>query len=101
MTFRYMKRKKEQDTTAVAAKAAKSLKALRDQSDRETVFGDIIQPDRKPLSPRVTVAVDRGRTRGDGVPLQENEMGVKDEAMGMVVGGNGLREVGRELEDDD
>ena len=65
------------------------------------VFGDVIKSERKPLSPRVTVAMDTNATRGDGVALGESGMGVKDESMGLVVGGKGLREVGKELIDEE
>ena len=65
------------------------------------IFGEVIKSERKPLSPRVTVAMDTNATRGDGVALGESGMGVKDEAMGLVVGGKGLREIGKELIDED
>lgn len=101
MKYRYIKRKREQETTTAAAKAAKTLQARADQSDREMVFGDVIKTQRKPLSPRVTIAMDRSTTRGDGVAIGESGMGVKDEAMGLVVGGKGLKEVGKEMIEED
>ena len=144
-------------------------------SDRESVFGDIIQPIpsssiagasasasssalRKPLSPRVTIPANPTSTSaasstfasaapspfsprakaqltslgtpksglsvqstvrkdenvragihrkeadkagGGDVEMQESGMGVRDEAMGLISGGSGLKEVGRSLEDDD
>lgn len=33
--------------------------------------------------------------------MQESGMGVRDEAMGLISGGTGLREVGKSLGDDD
>jgi len=64
------------------------------------VFGDIIRPDRKPLSPRVTIEGQNG-VKGDGFGprLLDNGMGVKDEGMGMILGGTGLKEIGKELDD--
>jgi cyclin H len=38
---------------------------------------------------------------GGDVEMQESGMGVPDEAMGLISGGTGLREVGRSLEEDD
>lgn len=45
---------------------------------------------------------DDGPGKADaGVRLEEGGMGVKDEAMGFVVGGKGLKEVGRSLEEEE
>jgi hypothetical protein len=83
----------------VALKAQKTMKAQLATSDREMVFGDIIRPiERKLLSPRVTIAQDRGLTRGEGVKIEDSGMGVKDEGMGMIVGGKGLIQVGEQLD---
>ena len=157
---RYIKRKQEKEAAEASARASKSLKAATSMSERDSVFGDILQPipsaatssssaTRKPLSPRVTIPASTGtsgnaspfsprakaqRTGTAGTPksglsaqiyqgqdenaragihvkvedkpgggeieMRETGMGVKDEAMGMVSGGMGLREVGRSLEDD-
>jgi cyclin H len=94
-------------------------------SSRESIFGDIIQSQpRKPLSPRVTIpsgltvrearegqggAVGEGPDRGIGTAgtgegdgfMEPSGFGIRDEAMGMIVGGRGLKDVGIELEDDD
>jgi len=95
MGSRYLKRKREQEISTAAAKAAKTMKAKADQSDREMVFGNVMKQERTPLSPRVTVPVDRNTRDGD------SGMGVKDEAMGFVSGGKGLTEVGKEMIDED
>lgn len=43
-----------------------------------------------------------GIGKGDnGMKIEEGGMGVKDESMGYVVGGKGLKEVGKSLGDDD
>lgn len=48
------------------------------------------------------VIVDDGPGKGDaGVGLEESGMGIKDESMGYTIGGKGLKEVGRSLEDED
>ncbi len=103
MMGRYIKRKREQETSTAAAKAAKVVKAKAEQNDREMVFGDVIKTERKPLSPKVTIAMDRKVKREDGVLMENSGMGVKDEATGMIVGGKGLKEVGKEMinEEDD
>ncbi len=79
----------------------KAVKASAAQSDREMVFGDVIKTKRVPLSPRVTVPMDRSAMMGDGIPIGDSGMGVKDEAMGFLVGGKGLKEIGKEMIDDD
>ena len=99
--LRYIKRKRAQETSAAETKAKKVLKAQAAQSDREMVFGDVIKTERKPLSPKTTVRAERGALAGAGALFDEGGMGVKDEAMGLVVGGKGLKEVGKELIDDD
>ena len=69
-------------------------------SDRESVFGDVIKPamhikkDTKTWSPRVTMGSDRELTRSDG-SMEPSGMGIKDEAMGNVIGGQGLKDVGK------
>lgn len=95
-------------------------------ADRESVFGDVIQPPamRKPLSPRLTIpTTDRrpptpsglkevvaqrgkedhpggaGTGEGDGA-MEPSGMGIRDEAMGMLVGGQGLKHVAKELDSD-
>jgi cyclin H len=83
----------------------------------EMVFGDVIQTipkrERKPMSPRVSLGADRSidldRSKGSDLsnklnlesesssPQNRGEptgMGVKDEAMGLLTGGSGLKEVG-------
>lgn len=49
---------------------------------------------------RAHLAVSDAPGRGD-VRLEDGGMGVPDEAMGMVVGGKGLKEVGRSLADEE
>ena len=79
-------------------------------SDRETVFGDVIQPRRaktdktdktRSMSPRVTIGADLGLNKGDGngPAIEASGMGVKDEAMGILVAGKGLEDVGKLTEE--
>ena len=68
-------------------------------SDRELVFGDVVKPmkskkDTKTWSPRVTMGSDRELSRSDGL-MEPSGMGLKDEAMGNVMGGKGLKDVGK------
>lgn len=125
-TALYLKRKRETEASEAAARAAKTLKAQQIMADRESVFGDVIQPPsaRKPLSPRLTipttgrrpptpsglkeVVAQRGKEHhpggagtgeGDGA-MEPAGMGIRDEAMGMLVGGQGLKHVGEELDSD-
>jgi cyclin H len=110
---RYIKRKQEQEAAAAAVKAEKTLKLKKEMSESEMLFGDIIQPikpkkDRKPMSPRVFAGTDRGITidrstangqadKGTGMEGYEapaSGMGVPDEAMGLLTGGAGLKDVG-------
>lgn len=65
----------------------------------EMVFGDVIKPigknTRKPMSPRVSLGRDRDLERyggGSGISSQTTDMGIKDEAMGMQTGEDGLLE---------
>lgn len=67
------------------------------------VFGDIIQPisqvkkeGAKPSSPRVSMASDRSL----GYETLPTGTGVKDEAMGLLAGGQGLKALGRMDGDD-
>jgi len=76
-------------------------------SEAEMVFGDIIRPidkkGSKPITPPNSLNTDRniydahaGRGgRGTESGVQVTGMGVKDEAMGMLTGGTGLKEVGK------
>ena len=161
---RYIKRKQEKEAAEASARAAKSLKAAQSLSNRESVFGDVLQPSaslassassaatplfastgagagtRQPLSPRVTIPsgprspfsprakmqrtgastpksgmVTQSTVRrdenaragilqkqedkvgGGDVEMHETGTGVADEAMGLISGGSGLKEVGRSL----
>jgi len=72
----YIKRKAEQEASAAEARAVKVVKIKKEMSDRDMVFGPIVGRETK----------------------EDTGMGIKDEAMGMVSGGKGLKDVGAELE---
>lgn len=102
------------EASNAAARAVKTEKMKREMDDREMVFGDVIQPKIKlakkdagspftlgrPLSPRVTIGSDRGlRSPALSKPgEQDTGMGIPDEAMGLVMGGKGLLDVGKVLD---
>lgn len=98
---RYAKRKREQETASAALRTAKTLKANQAMNDREMVFGDVIRQDtgKKAMSPRVSLSADRPIHDGNTPGIGETGMGVKDEAMGNVLGGEGLVEVGAGLDE--
>lgn len=102
LTLRYIKRKQEQDSAAAAVQAEKSLKRKQQMDSDHMVFGDVIQPiakaktDNKPSSPRVSMGLDRS-LKFDSLPTG---MGVKDESMGLLEGGQGLKALGQLDEDD-
>lgn len=97
---RYIKRKQEQESAAAAVQAEKALKRKQQMDDDHMVFGDVIQPiakikkDNKPSSPRVSLGGDRALN--DTLPTG---MGLKDEAMGLLEGGQGLKALGQ-MDDD-
>ena len=101
MGIRYIQRKKEQESAVAEHKAEKTIRIRQEMSDRESVFGDVIQPvsrakkDTRTWSPRVTMGSDRDLEDGD----RETGMGVKDEAMGNLTGGRGLKDVGMTTEE--
>ena len=123
---RYIKRKQEQEAAAAATKAEKTIKLKKEMSETDMLFGDIIQPikakkDRKPMSPRVFAGADRAMqpakssangkadleipteasagTGMEGYREPPSGMGVRDEAMGLVSGGAGSKDVGMLHED--
>ncbi|WVR09558.1 hypothetical protein IAU60_006627 [Kwoniella sp. DSM 27419] len=124
-TALYVKRKREKEAAEASQKAAKHAKAATAAADRESVFGSVlttpsvtngmtgsptnkIEGDnaRKPLSPRLTVngvAVSDGVTRPGGaeVKLEGVGMGIAGESGGMILGGQGLKDVGLSLEEED
>ena len=71
-------------------------------SDADMIFGDIIRPiiqkAQKPTSPRTSIGSDRPLAFVS-VSKDANDrrlptgMGVKDEAMGLLAGGKGLKEI--------
>ncbi|ORX39396.1 putative cyclin-dependent protein kinase regulator [Kockovaella imperatae] len=100
-TALYIQRKEEQAKEVAAQKAEKTLKLKEGMSDRDMVFGDVIRPtqskkDTKTWSPRVTMGSDRPL---DGAKMEPSGMGLKDEAMGNLIGGAGLRDIGKTHED--
>ena len=124
LTNRYIKRKQEQEAAAAASKAEKTIKLKKEMSEADMLFGDVIQPSRtkkirRIMSPRVVVGTDRamdldrpsasvkvenGTPTGEDTGMEGYEapasgMGVKDEAMGLLTGGSGLKDVGLLHED--
>ncbi len=68
-----MKRKAEQEAQASEARALKTLKAQKEMSETDLVFGTVL---------------------ANGKEDSMSGMGIKDEAMGMLFGGKGLKDVG-------
>ena len=121
--LRNIKRKQQLDASAAAARATKSQKISQELSNRDLVFGDIVNEPvagtRRPLSPRTTVPASTmspqyvtapsplSKDKIGGASTGENDgameptgTGIADEAMGMKVGGGGLKDVGKGLDDD-
>ena len=86
------------------------MRIKQEMSEREAVFGDVIQTsasappkvkkDTRTWSPRVTMGEDRELEDGHhAAGGSATGMGVKDEAMGNLTGGAGLKDVGETTEE--
>ncbi|KAK4689232.1 cyclin H, partial [Tremellales sp. Uapishka_1] len=89
-TALYIKRKAEQEASAAEARAVKTIKAQKEMSARDSVFGEVL----------TRIPAHDGVTAGDGVGMSETGMGIKAEGNGLVFGGKGLKDVGEGLDDD-
>ena len=84
-TALYIKRKQEIEAAAAADRAQKAAKVQQTLSDMDMVFGDIIHPKitnekARPMSPRVSLGVDREIISSEPAVIQQDRQAHQDQA---------------------
>lgn len=95
---RHAKKVQEYEVLLAEKRARRIQRAQKDESDRDLLFGPIVPGGTsKPSEPAQTSAGADGKVDS----ISETGMGIKGEGGGLLFAGQGLRDVGMELDSSD